>query len=53
VGILYNIVANEFVFLKMSFFEALIEYRQPLDLLEQPSIMEIGLCWYQNKNTSM
>ena len=30
-----------------------IEYRQPIDLLDQPSNMEIGLCWYQNKNGSM
>ena len=30
-----------------------IEYRQPIDLLDRPSNMEIGLCWYQNKNGSM
>ena len=27
-----------------------IMYWQPIDLLDWPSNMEIGLCWYQNKN---
>ena len=26
---------------------------QPIGLLDQPSNMEIGLCWYENKNGSM
>ena len=26
-----------------------IEYQQPIDLLDRPSNMEIGLCWYQNR----
>ena len=30
-----------------------IEYPQPIDFLNRPSNMEIGLCWYQNKNGSM
>jgi hypothetical protein len=30
-----------------------IEYPQPIDLLGWPPNMEIGLCWYQNKNGSM
>ena len=24
-----------------------VEYREPVDLFDQPSHMEIGLCWYQ------
>ena len=31
----------------------LIEYRQPIDLFDRPSKMEIRLYWYQNKNGSM
>jgi hypothetical protein len=30
-----------------------IEHRQPTDLLNQPSNMEMRLCWYQNKNGLM
>ena len=30
-----------------------IEYRQPIDLLDQPSNMELGLFKYGNKNGSM
>ena len=24
-----------------------VEYRDPIDLMDHPSNMEIGLCWYQ------
>ena len=30
-----------------------IEYPQLIDFLDRPSNMEIGLCWYQNKNGSL
>ena len=30
-----------------------LNIRQPIDLLDQPSNMEIGLYWYENKNGSM
>ena len=30
-----------------------IEYRQPIDLLEWPSNIELRVCWYQNKNGPM
>jgi hypothetical protein len=30
-----------------------IDYRQPIDLLDQPSNMEIRLYWYQNETRSM
>ena len=26
-----------------------VEYRELVDLLDRPSQMEIGLCWYQKK----
>ena len=29
-----------------------VEYREPVDLLDQPSHMEIGLCWYQKNHGS-
>ena len=30
-----------------------IEHQESIDLLNWPSNMEVGLCWYQNKNGSM
>ena len=30
-----------------------IENQQPIDLLDQPSNLDIGFCWYQNRNESM
>ena len=29
-----------------------VEYREPINLLDQPSHMEIGICWYQNDHGS-
>jgi hypothetical protein len=31
----------------------LIEYRQPINVLDWPSNIETGLCWYQNNNEPM
>lgn len=39
-GILYDMVASEFVFVNKLFLGALVGYWQPLDLLKQPSVME-------------
>ena len=30
-----------------------VKYREPIDLLDRPSHMEIGLCWYQNDHGSL
>ena len=30
-----------------------VEYREPVALLDQPSHMEIGLCWYQKDHGSL
>lgn len=30
-----------------------VEYRELIDLLERPSHMEIGLCWYQKDHGSL
>ena len=30
-----------------------VEYSEPFDLLDRPSHMEIGYCWYQKSNGSV
>ena len=30
-----------------------VEYREPVDLLDRPSHMEIGSCWYQKDHGSL
>lgn len=42
-GILCDIVANKFVFVTMWYFGALIEYPQPIDLLDHLSNMKIRM----------
>ena len=30
-----------------------VEYGEPIDLMDHPSKMEIGLCWYQKGTNNM